>query len=765
MSIVKLENGVERLAERATEWYNPAPAPAGRRSAASVTGKILRRGGAGNISMTSETPSPLRRAKEFFIGAARSPRDRSIYHKISLVAFFAWVGLGADGLSSSCYGPAASWDALKGHSHLAIIVALATAATIFVISRSYSQLVEVFPGGGGGYLVASKLLNPHLGLLAGCALMVDYVLTISLSIAAGADAMFSSLPANWQHYKLWVSIGAVMTLTLLNLRGARESVGTLVPIFIVFVISHIVLIAVAIAGHADRAGTVIMETTTDAHLAYSQLGLLGMLGAIGFAYSMGAGTYTGIEAVSNGMPTLREPRVATAKRAMTYIWISLAVTVVGLIIGYLLCDVHFSATKTMNAVLLDTVTANWPGFWGQGFVWITLASEAAILFIAAQTGFLGGPRVLANLALDRWFPVKFSTLSDRLVTHYGILMMAVAALVTLIGANMAASYSAASATAGLATPDEPTPTPVDYLLVLYSINVFITFVLSQAGMVRHWWQVRKTVADWRHRITINGVGLVLCAVILVWVTIEKFSVGGWVTLLVTGGMFVAALWIRHRYTQSSRMAASLDKLAQSIVVSSRELAMKTGPEPVQAPAFDPNSKTAVLLVSGFTGLGLHSLLNIIRYFGTTFRNFVFVGVGVIDAGNFKGIDEVDRLQKHTDSEVARYVKLMHQQGYFATGFTTVGTDVVDQIAEVSDRVLKEYPTSVFFAGQLLFPQDSFLSRMMHNNIAFAAQRHLYLRGVPFVVLPFQVKKSDVDAKKNAAGKVNAPAADETTPIT
>jgi amino acid transporter len=713
--------------------------------------------------MTSETPSPLRRAKEFFIGAARSPRDRSIYQKISLVAFFAWVGLGADGLSSSCYGPAASWKALLdqgGHSHLAIFVALATAATIFVISRSYSQLVEVFPGGGGGYLVASKLLTPHLGLLAGCALMVDYVLTISLSIAAGADAMFSSLPPEWQHYKLWVSIGAVLVLTLLNLRGARESVGPLVPIFLVFVVTHIVLIAVAIAGHAGQAGAVVTATATDAHLAYSQLGMLGMLGAIGFAYSMGAGTYTGIEAVSNGMPTLREPRVHTAKRAMTYIWISLAITVVGLIVSYLLCDVHYSDVKTMNAVLLDTVTSNWPGFWGQGFVWVTLASEAAILFIAAQTGFLGGPRVLANLALDRWFPVKFSTLSDRLVTHYGILMMSVAALVTLLGANLAAHHAAATE-----APGAKAPTLVDFLLVLYSINVFITFVLSQAGMVRHWWQVRQTTADWRHRITINGVGLVLCAVILVWVTIEKFSVGGWVTLLVTGGLFVAALWIRHRYTQSSRMAASLDKLAQSIVVSSRELAMKSGPEPIQAPAFDPNSKTAVLLVSGFTGLGLHSLLNIIRYFGTTFRNFVFVGVGVIDAGNFKGIDEVDRLQKHTDTEVARYVKLMHQQGYFAVGFTTVGTDVVDQISEVSDRVLNEYPSSVFFAGQLLFPQDSFLSRMMHNNIAFAAQRHLYLRGVPFVVLPFQVKKSDLDEKKNAVGKVNAPAAEDQAPLT
>ena len=136
--------------------------------------------------------------KNTLLGGARDIRAPDLFHKLSLVAFFAWVGLGADGLSSANYGPEESFLSLGNHGHLAIFVALATAITIFVITTSYSQIVELFPSGGGGYLVASKLLSPILGMISGCALLIDYVLTISLSIASGADAIFSFLPLSLQ---------------------------------------------------------------------------------------------------------------------------------------------------------------------------------------------------------------------------------------------------------------------------------------------------------------------------------------------------------------------------------------------------------------------------------------------------------------------------------------------------------------------------------------------------------------------------------------
>ncbi len=176
----------------------------------------------------------LHKVKTAIVGHPHDPHDNRLFHKLSLIAFFAWVGLGADALSSSSYGPEEAFLALHGHVYLGIFVALASAITIFVISASYSQIIELFPSGGGGYLVATKLLSPKAGMVSGCALLVDYVLTITISIAAGAAAVFSFLPAAWYHYRLLLAVAGVIFLIVLNLRGVKESVVPLVPIFLIF---------------------------------------------------------------------------------------------------------------------------------------------------------------------------------------------------------------------------------------------------------------------------------------------------------------------------------------------------------------------------------------------------------------------------------------------------------------------------------------------------------------------------------------------------
>ncbi len=175
--------------------------------------------------------------KNVVIGRARNLSDKRIFHNMSLVALLAWVGLGADGLSSSCYGPEAAFLALNITHLLEPVRGAASMLTIVVICASYSQIIELFPTGGGGYLVASKLLSPTVGVVSGCALMGDYVLTIAISVASGADAVFSMLPVEWQIWKYKVSfpVGMVIVLTLLNLRGVKESVMLWVPIFFVFV--------------------------------------------------------------------------------------------------------------------------------------------------------------------------------------------------------------------------------------------------------------------------------------------------------------------------------------------------------------------------------------------------------------------------------------------------------------------------------------------------------------------------------------------------
>ncbi len=656
-------------------------------------------------------PSKAARVRRLIVGQARDPHDPKAFHKLSLIAFFAWVGLGADGLSSSCYGPAEAFQVLGSYPHLALFVALGSAFTILVIVSSYSQIIELFPSGGGGYLVASQLLSPTVGMVSGCALLIDYVLTISLSVASGADAIFSFLPLSWSHLRLWFAVAGVIGLTMLNLRGAKESVVPLLPVFLLFVITHAFAIAYAIFANIGHSGAMVAHTFSETHSAGSSLGLFGLGFLLLRAYSMGAGTYTGIEAVSNGLPILRDPKVHTGKRTMMYMAGSLIFMVIGLIIAYILTGAQFQEGKTLNAVMLETISAPWGSHVGPAFVFVTLFSEAAILFVAAQAGFLDGPRVLSNMALDQWFPSRFAMLSDRLVTQNGVMLMGGAALATIV-------LSEGS---------------VQYLLVLYSITVFITFVLSQLGMVKHWWSCRAKDPAWKKGICINGMGLVLTGFILVSITIAKFGSGGWITLLVTGGLIYLAVTIRRHYRHTRKLLGRLDSLVAATMADSG-----TSGSAKEAPAYRPDSKTAILLVNGFNGLGLHTLFGVIRMFGGAFKNFVFVQVGVVDAGTFKGVAELERLRTHIETELQRYVAYMNREGFHAVSYSAVGTDVVEEITKLAPQIIKKYPEGVFFGGQIVFPEDSFFTRLLHNYIVFSVQRRLYSRGVPFMILPIRV---------------------------
>lgn len=661
-----------------------------------------------------ENSSNFKKIKSIIIGGARDPHDQKIFHKLSLIAFLAWVGLGSDGLSSSCYGPAEAFKALSGHPYLGLFVAFGTAITIFIIAASYSHIIELFPSGGGGYLVASKLLSPNVGMVSGCALLIDYVLTITISIASGADAIFSFLPASWHSYKLEFAVAGVLVLLLLNLRGIKEAVIPLVPVFLLFVFTHLFAIGYAIFFHAMNFSEVYNATGNELHRSFSTLGLFGVLFLVMRAYSMGAGTFTGIEAVSNGLPILREPRVTTAKRTMNYMAFSLSITVIGLMIAYLLFKVEDQPGKTLNAILFENMSANWGGHIGFIFVLVTLLSEAILLFIAAQTGFLDGPRVLANMALDRWFPTRFAMLSDRLVTQNGILMMGIASFILMVLSHGS----------------------VDFLIVLYSINVFITFSLSQLGMVRHWWLVRDSEKGWLRKLAINGIGLFLTAFILISVLIIKFGEGGWITLVITASLVALTLIIKKHYLIASDLLRRLDTIVDSVEASIYNI--QNDDEAKQEPEFDPKGKTAAILVNGFNGLGLHTLLSIFRLFGGTYKNYVFLQVGSVDAGNFKGADEIENLTDYINKEADRYVVYMKEHGYYAEAFTKVGTDVVDEINSLVPDITKKFHNVVFFGGQLVFPEESFMTRWLHNYIVFAVQRKFYRQGIPIVILPIRV---------------------------
>lgn len=654
------------------------------------------------------------RVKRLFLGKALSPHDHGVFHRLALAAFFAWVGLGADGLSSTCYGPAEAYLAVGSHPHLSIFVALATAITIMALSKSESQVMELFPTGGGGYLVASKLLNPIAGMVAGSALLVDFMLTIAISVASGTDAIFSFLPTDMLPFKQIFSIGGILLLTMMNLRGVKESIGPLVPIFLVFLITHGVALVYTLFAHGADIPALAVDTVNAVADTHQEIGLAGLLLILLRAYGMGAGTYTGIEAVSSSMMIMKEPRVQTAKRTLRYMSISLAVMATGLLLGYLLYRVTPEEGKTLNAVMLDRMTDGWPDRVRQGFIFITLLSETAILLIAAQAGFLSGPRVLASMAVDRWVPTRFASLSDRLVTHNGVILMTVGALLTLLltGGN------------------------VGFLVVLYSINVFITFALSQLGMVRLAWSKRRdTDPVWKSRLRTNLGALSLTTFILGSMVIMKFHEGGWITIVVTGGMIAIVSMVKVYYNTTAGHLKRLDSLAEAADISDMD---EPAPESVK-PEYDPKAKTAIILVNGFNGMGLHTLFAVKRLFGDIYKNYVFIQVGLIDAGNFKGAQEIQHLTQHVEHQLLRYVNFMRRRGFYAESVYRIGLDALDEITQMAPELIQKHKQAVFFGGQLAFSDDMVYSRWLHNYLVFAVQTKLHNMGIPFVILPIRVQ--------------------------
>lgn len=662
--------------------------------------------------------------KRLLIGKKRDLNDHDVFHKVSLIAFLAWVGLGADGLSSSAYGPEEAFKALGPHTYLAVALAIATAFTVLIISYAYTRIIEHFPFGGGGYVVASRLLGKHAGLVSGSALVIDYILTISISIAAGADAVFSFLPASWNQslilgflpLKLYIEMCTIVLLIILNLRGVKESVTILTPIFLVFLVTHVILIVGAIVSRFYEIPIVVRGVQE----GFSQglqhppigLGLAGMVALLMRAYSLGGGTYTGIEAVSNGLMIMREPKVETGKKTMVMMALSLALTASGLVIAYLLLGVTPMAGKTMNAVLAEKFAGGFSLFGlniGHPFILITLVSEAFLLFVAAQAGFIDGPRVMANMASDSWLPHRFSQLSERLTVQNGILLMGVTSVLALI-------YTRGD---------------VSHLVVMYSINVFLTFSLTEMSMCRFWVKERDKHPDWKKKILIHITGLTMCLTILAVTTYEKFGEGGWITLLLTVLMIGLCLLIRRHYGYVQTNLKRLDDTLSNLPQDSKRT-------PV---VIDYKARTAVLLVGSYGGLGVHSLLSIQKTFPGTFKNIVFVSIGVIDSAVFKNVEAVDEVREKTKASLEKYVSLAQSFGFASDYRLDIGIEAVSTAENLCRQISKEFTSSVYFAGKLIFEKEKWFQKILHNETAYSIQRRLQFAGLNTMVLPIRILES------------------------
>jgi len=646
---------------------------------------------------------------EALLGTALDPFSKQTRQHIALVAFLAWVGLGADGLSSSCYGPEEAFRALGEHKHFGLYLALATAITVFIIAVAYNQVIELFPSGGGGYKVATSLIGPYTGLVSGAALIVDYMLTIAISVASGIDAVFSLLPLGAQELKLVTALALVVLLLYLNLRGMQESIKVLLPIFLGFFVTHVALIAYGILAHAENLPSLIPQTMSETSRLTQQMGWVFAASLFLRAYSLGGGTYTGIEAVSNNVQSLAEPRVSTGKWTMFYMAVSLSLIAGGIILLYLLWDATPEEGQTLNAVTFRAIlqSTGWDSpVLQKGLLTVVLALEGGLLLVAANTGFLGGPAVLANMAADSWVPHQYRYLSTRLVTQRGILLMGAAALGILV----------------------VTEGSVSLLVVLYSINVFLTFSLSLLGLCIYWWRARGSDRRWPHRLALSIVGLVVTVGILVVTLVEKFSEGGWMTVGITGVVIGFCLLNHNHYARIKRKLQAADEALGWIEY----------PGVANPPPLDPKQHTAVFAVGSSRSGGIHALQWVRKEFPGHFHNFVFMNVRTVDAQAYGGKEDLASMREQATRSLNYFINYCHHDGMPATSYLAFGTDPIEELVKLAEEIYQAFPHSIFFTSKLIFERDNWYIRQLHSEAALTMLRKLHQRNMPMVILPMQL---------------------------
>jgi len=654
--------------------------------------------------------SRLRRVVDVF--------NPKLFENLSLAAFLAWVGLGSDALSSSAYGPPEIYYALSGHEYLSVFLAIGIPLSVFIISAGYKQVIALFPEGGGGYHTATTLLGPIAGLISGSALIVDYILTAAISVASGTEALLSSLPSNWYQERILIDVVILLLLILINLRGMKESIKILLPIFLAFLLTHAIVLGWGLVSHAGDFPHVATATIRGAQQDSMRYGWFFIAALVMRAFSLGGGTYTGLEAVANGVHIMREPRVRTGQRTMTLLASSLSLVAGSLIFLYLLYHVTIHSGETLNAALYRDITGNWVAFrvnWGNWVTLFTLISEGLLLFVAANTGIITAPIVMANMAVDRWLPERFSYLSDKFVSRNGILLIGFSAVVILL------------ATGG----------HVRLLVVLYSINVFITFTLTMAGLSRHWFSQRRSGEPWLKNLAVSFIALLVTASILVITIYEKFDAGGWFTLSVTSAVIVLGYLVYRHYLTISKRTQELDETMLDVVPENLE--------PGPGLPLDPRASTAVFFVSRFDGVGFHTLLTAQRMIKDMVHNYVFLLAGIVGQGEFKGIEALEQLKAYTEAEANQYVAYCRSRGMPATWFATYSTDRIQAMEDLANVAIRYFPNSIFFAGRIIESnQSTILRSLLHDEASFIIQDRLQREGFSMMIVP--VRLSGISGK-------------------
>lgn len=454
--------------------------------------------------------------------AARKARPRvPLRHgeggKSRLTSLEGLAALSLDALSSVAYGPQAIVAVLvaagSGAIGATLPISIAIAVLLGVLVISYCQVIAAFPDGGGAYAVAKRNLGTRVSLLAAASLVIDYVLTVAVSLSAGAATLASAIPALAPHV-LALCVGALALLTALNLRGVADSARVLMLPTLLFIVS---MLAVIVVGLARAHPVASIGTSIPIHTTQT-LGVLLILKA----FASGCSALTGVEAIANGVPMFRDPRIRRAQRTELALGVLLGVMLVGL--ALLIRRYHLAPRA--DTTLLAQLTA---GAFGTGWeFYVSSAVVTLVLGLAANTSFGGLPVLMSLLAKDDRLPHLFALRAERPVYRYGVIALALSALVLLLVLDA----------------------DTQRLIPLYSIGVFTGFTVSQIGLVRHWRILRS--GGWVRRALINGTGAVMTAAAAVVLLATKFLAGAWVVVIAVPLLMVLFTRIERYYAAVAR---------------------------------------------------------------------------------------------------------------------------------------------------------------------------------------------------------------------
>ncbi|NTU55681.1 MAG: APC family permease [Anaerolineales bacterium] len=480
---------------------------------------------------------PPRTIRSWFIGRPLSTADaphQTIGKAVGLAVF------ASDALSSTAYATQEILGVIAAAGTVAygflFPIALAIVTLLVIVTISYEQTIHAYPGGGGAYIVARDNLGELPAQTAGAALLTDYILTVSVSVSSGVAQIVSAYPHLFP-YRVWIAVGAVLFIMLVNLRGVKES-GTAfaIPTYF-FVIVMTFTVGLGIFRYLTGSlGMVVDPPHFEAHNVLSVITPFILL----HAFANGTTALTGVEAISNGITAFKEPRSKNA--GITLIWMSLILGTLFLGLSFLTAQVQavFSESETVISQLARTI------FDGRGIPYFMLISgTTVVLIMAANTAFADFPRLGALHAGDGFLPRQLTFRGSRLVFSRGIVALAVISSLLII------LFQAS----------------VTRLIPLYAIGVFLSFTLSQTGMARRWWKIGhlkegeeivepgstlRYEKGWRFRMVINGFGAVCTAIVMVVFAVTKFREGAWVVLILTPVLVTIFFAIHHHYKRLAK---------------------------------------------------------------------------------------------------------------------------------------------------------------------------------------------------------------------